>query len=107
MSLSTLDRLPDLDKPPVFIINFFDPWLVPTLMARSSFGAARLAAARPIGISAVPGGTVQTKIISTNSDISSIDHLIMRQFVSGPPRYHLAIKGVREQFVVVEQNSGP
>ena len=37
------------------------------------------------------------------SDISSIDHLIMREFVSGP----LAIKGVREQFVVVEQNSGP
>jgi len=42
-----------------------------------------------------------------DSDISSIDHLIMREFVSGPPRYHLAIKGVREQFVVVEQNSGP
>ena len=42
-----------------------------------------------------------------SSDISSIDHLIMREFVSGPPRYHLAIKGVREQFVVVEQNSGP
>ena len=41
------------------------------------------------------------------SDISSIDHLIMREFVGGPPRYHLAIKGVREQFVVVEQNSGP
>ena len=41
------------------------------------------------------------------SDISSIDHLIMREFVSGPPRHHLAIKGVREQFVVVEQNSGP
>ena len=42
------------------------------------------------------------------SDISSIDHLIMREFVSGPPRYHLAIKGVREQFMVgVEQNSGP
>jgi len=30
-----------------------------------------------------------------SSDISSIDHLIMREFVSGPPRYHLAIKGVR------------
>ena len=41
------------------------------------------------------------------SDISSIDHLVMREFVSGPPRYHLAIKGVREQFVAVEQNSGP
>ena len=41
------------------------------------------------------------------SDISSIDHLVMREFVSGPPRYHLVIKGVREQFVVVEQNSGP
>ena len=41
------------------------------------------------------------------SDISSIDHLALREFVSGPPRYHLAIKGVREQFVIVEQNSGP
>ena len=39
------------------------------------------------------------------SDISSIDHLALREFVSGPPRYHLAIKGVREQFVIVEQNS--
>ena len=37
------------------------------------------------------------------SDISSIDHLTLREFVSGPPRYHLVIKGVREQFVVVEQ----
>jgi len=37
------------------------------------------------------------------SDISSIDHLVMREFVSGSPRYHLAIKGVREQFVVLEQ----
>ena len=26
--------------------------------------------------------------------------LVMREFVSGPPRYHLAIKGVREKFVV-------
>jgi len=43
----------------------------------------------------------------TLSDISSIDHLALREFVSGPPRYHLAIKGVREQFVIVEQNSGP
>ena len=41
------------------------------------------------------------------SDISSIDHLIMREIASGPPRYHLGIKGVREQFVVVEQNSEP
>ena len=41
------------------------------------------------------------------SDISSIDLLALREFVSGPPRYHLAIKGVREQFVIVEQNSGP
>ena len=41
------------------------------------------------------------------SDISSIDHLALREFVSGPPRYHLAIKRVREQFVIVEQNSGP
>ena len=38
------------------------------------------------------------------SDISSIDHLALREFVSGPPRYHLAIEGVREQFVIVEQN---
>jgi len=30
------------------------------------------------------------------SDISSIDHLALREFVSGPPRYHLAIKGVRK-----------
>jgi len=37
------------------------------------------------------------------SDISSIDHLVMREFVSGPPRYHLTIKGVREQLLVVEQ----
>jgi len=37
------------------------------------------------------------------SDISSIDHLVMREFVSGSPRYHLAIKGVREQFVVLEK----
>ena len=29
-----------------------------------------------------------------------------KEFVSGPPRYHLAIKGVREQFVVLEQSSG-
>ena len=38
------------------------------------------------------------------SDTSSIDHLVMREFVSGPPRYHLAIKGVREQFVILDQN---
>ena len=41
------------------------------------------------------------------SYISSIDHLVMKEFVSGPPRYHLAIKGVREQLVVLEQSSGP
>ena len=46
-------------------------------------------------------------IFHAHSDISSIDHLIMREFVSGPPGYHLALKGVFEQFVVVEQNSGP
>jgi len=40
------------------------------------------------------------------SDTSSIDHLVMREFVSGPPRYHLAIRGIREQFVVLEQSSG-
>jgi len=38
------------------------------------------------------------------SDTSSIDHLVMREFVSGPPRYHLAIKGVREEFVILDQN---
>jgi len=32
--------------------------------------------------------------------------LVMREFVSGPPRYHLAIKGIREQFVVLKQSSG-
>jgi len=38
------------------------------------------------------------------SDTSSIDHLVIREFVSGPPRCHLAIKGVREQFVILDQN---
>jgi len=38
------------------------------------------------------------------SDTSSIDHLVMREFVSRPPRYHLALKGVREQFVILNQN---
>jgi len=41
------------------------------------------------------------------SDISSIDYVVMRESVSGLPSYHLAIKGVREQFVVLEQSSGP
>jgi len=41
-----------------------------------------------------------------SSDTSSIDHLVMREFVSGPPRYHLALKGIREQFVVLESSSG-
>jgi hypothetical protein len=41
------------------------------------------------------------------SDTSPIDHLVMKEFVSGPPRYHLAVKGVREHFVVLEQSSGP
>ena len=36
------------------------------------------------------------------NDISPIDHLVVREFVSGPPRYHLAIKEVRAQFVVLE-----
>jgi len=48
-----------------------------------------------------------TRLIHVISDISSIDHLDMREFVSGWPRYRLAIKGVREQFVVLEQSSGP
>ena len=52
-------------------------------------------------------GTCDILRVNVFSDISSIDHLGLREFVSGPPRYHLAIKGVREQFVIVEQNSGP
>ena len=40
------------------------------------------------------------------SDTSSIDHLVMREFVCGPPRYHLAIKGLRKKFVVLLQSSG-
>ena len=35
------------------------------------------------------------------SDTSSIDDLVMREFVSGPPGYRLAIRGIREQFVVL------
>jgi len=38
------------------------------------------------------------------SDTSSIDHLVMREFVSGPPRYHLSVKIVREQLVILDQN---
>ena len=38
------------------------------------------------------------------SDTSSINHLVMRESVSGPPRYHLAIKMVCEQFVILDQN---
>jgi len=38
------------------------------------------------------------------SDTSSIYHLVMREFVSGPPKYHLAIKGVREELVILDQN---
>ena len=41
-----------------------------------------------------PDSTPQ--FLCTLSDISSIDHLALREFVSGPPRYHLAIKGVRK-----------
>jgi len=37
----------------------------------------------------------------------SMDHLVIRKFVCRPPRYHLAIKGVCEQFVVLGQSSGP
>jgi len=33
-----------------------------------------------------------------------MDH-VMREFVSGPSRYHLGIKGIREQFVVSEKSS--
>jgi len=36
------------------------------------------------------------------SDTSSIDHLIMREFVGGAPRYHSSIRGVGEQFVGLE-----
>jgi len=35
------------------------------------------------------------------SDTPPINHLVMREFVCGPPSYHLAIKGVRVQFVVL------
>jgi len=38
------------------------------------------------------------------SDTSSIDHLVMREVVSGPPRYHLVMKGVCKQFVILDQN---
>ena len=58
-------------------------------------------------MSSVQAGETCRIVVYTPSDISSIDHLALREFVSGPPRYHLAIKGVREQFVIVEQNSGP
>jgi len=37
----------NLDKPLVFDPNFSPPWCGPTLMARSCFGALRLAAALP------------------------------------------------------------
>ena len=37
-----------------------------------------------------------------HSNNASINHLVIRQFVSRSPRYHLAIKGVREQFMVLE-----
>ena len=43
--------------------------------------------------------------VSTCSDTSSIDHLVMRKFVSGPRRYHKLNKGVREQFVILNQNT--
>ena len=39
-------------------------------------------------------------IISTRVIIKAI--IITREFVNGPPRYYLAIKGVRKQFVVLE-----
>jgi len=38
------------------------------------------------------------------SDASSIDHLVMKELVSAPPRYHSVIKGVGEQFVILDQN---
>jgi len=44
--------------------------------------------------------------VQQESDTSSINPLVMRAFVSGPPRYHSAIIRVREQFVVSEQSSG-
>ena len=34
------------------------------------------------------------------SDISSINHLVTRKFVSGLVGYHLGIDGVREQLVI-------
>jgi len=38
------------------------------------------------------------------SDTSSIEHLVMREFASGPPRYHLAIKGVRDGACLSKQS---
>jgi len=43
---------------------------------------------------------------TAKSDTSSIDHLLMREFVGRPPRYHLVIRGIREQFVVEQRSSG-
>jgi len=40
------------------------------------------------------------------SDTSFIYHLVMREFVSGQLRYHLATKGIRDQFVALENSSG-
>ena len=42
----------------------------------------------------------------THSGTWSIDRLIMRKFVSGPPRYHLAaVEGVCEQFVFFAESN--
>jgi len=48
----------------------------------------------------------QTSETYNLSDTSYIDHLVIRESVNGSPRYHLLIKGVREQFVHLEQSSG-
>ena len=51
-------------------------------------------------------GSKMPALCMGESDTSCIDHLVMREFVSGPPRYNLVIKGICEQFVVLEQSSG-
>ena len=50
---------------------------------------------------------VFTRLRYSNTVTSSMDRSVIRKFVCRPPRYHLAIKGVCEQFVVLGQSSGP
>jgi len=50
---------------------------------------------------------VFNRLRCSNTVTSFIDHSVIRKFVCRPPRYHLAIKGVCEQFAVLGQSSGP